>query len=79
MDVEVRTTGFVLPGFSSTFHLMLPFVQRPVLIFAQLIEKCSVLFMAGAGMRRPLGYLFFFFSLLIELEDSGAPAAPVLR
>lgn len=36
-----------------------------------------MLFIAGAGMRRSLGNLFFFF--LVELEDSGAPAAPVLN
>lgn len=42
----------------------------------KLVEGCSALFIAGAGMRRSLGNLFYF---SVELEDSGAPAAPVLN
>lgn len=76
MDAEVRTTDFVRPGFSLTFCLTLTFGRRPVLLFAQIGRRMlCALYSWGRDEKIPRESFFF----LVELEDSGAPAAPVLN
>lgn len=57
---------------------MLPLGRRHVLIFAPIGRGmlCAV-YSWGRDEKIPRESFFFFF--LVELEDSGAPAAPVLN
>lgn len=56
---------------------MLPFGRKPVLIFVQVGRRLlCVVYCWGRDEKVPR---VSFSCFLIELEDSGAPAAPVLN